>query len=370
MPACLDHAVAQARLFASRVTVVVDRPDGLGGRLPGAHRVDAELLLDRGERSAFASASALDHVFRGGFWVLSALRLVVLGRYAASQPRPVLHLENDVLLYLAPSVLLSATEGRDLWMPVVSGRSASAAILLVRHVRGGTVLAEWVEASARTRRLTLLTEMEVLAHLAVRHRATVGFLPRLPPSEAFDPAFRCLPLGSGLADLARGDVPLGWSFDAGCFGQYLGGVDPRNVDHAVARPAGFGAPVGFVNGDDLIDTGRLEFGLVEVEGAIGPGLGCGGTVVPLANLHIHSKSLEPFTTAAVHSAWRADRAEPRYLAGGGEAAWFVPREEWTPLGAVLARMAGWALRSSPRTGALLRGWASGPSSRRLGLRRG
>ncbi len=369
-PSYLDVAVAQAQLFTDRVTVVVDRPDYLGKRLTGANRVDAESLLDEEERSAFVRASALDGVFRAGFWVLSALRLVVLGRYAASRPWPVLHLESDVLLYVAPSELLRGTVGRDLWMPVVSGRSASAAILMVRRPEGGSLLAEWIQASAATPDRSGLTEMECLAHLGVTYRDAVGFLPRLPSDVAFDPAFRCLPLGWGLADLARGDAALSWAFDAGCFGQYLGGVDPRNIDQVAPRPAAYASPIRFVNGDDLIDTSRLEFGLLEVNGSVGPGLACGDTAVPLANLHVHSKYLHYFAAPAVGTAWRADRARPRRLAGGGEAAWLVPQEKWSLLGAFLARVVGPVLSPTPRMHAALRGWAGGPASRRIGFRRG
>ena len=91
LPSHVDCAVAQARTASPRVSLVLDRPDDEARRFPGTRLVDAAELLPLDERSTYARSSGLDGDFRGGFWLLSLLRLIVLGRYASSRPWPVLH---------------------------------------------------------------------------------------------------------------------------------------------------------------------------------------------------------------------------------------------------------------------------------------
>ncbi len=87
-----------------------------------------------------------------------------------------------------------------------------------------------------------------------------------------------------VADPCAGDVFL---FDAACYGQYLGGIDPRN---------GPSTP-GFVNQDSFFSVNDPALSYMwrkDEDGRRYPVIITGDKELRIANLHIHSKNLDPF----------------------------------------------------------------------------
>jgi hypothetical protein len=83
-------------------------------------------------------------------------------------------------------------------------------------------------------------------------------------------------------------------FDAAALGQYLGGVDPHNSQNKTT--------VGFVNESAVYSADSFEFSWKTTDGnLLCPFAKLNDTSIPINNLHIHSKNLEPF---------RSDRPKP------------------------------------------------------------
>jgi hypothetical protein len=74
-------------------------------------------------------------------------------------------------------------------------------------------------------------------------------------------------------------------FDAAAIGQFLGGVDPRNIQ---------GDSSGFVNETCVIKYNKYNFILENNNNIKKPFLIVNETKIPIFNLHIHSKNLIKF----------------------------------------------------------------------------
>ena len=81
-------------------------------------------------------------------------------------------------------------------------------------------------------------------------------------------------------------------FDGAAMGQYLGGVDPRNIG---------GDSRGFVNETCVIKYNQYTFHWMGVDGLMKPFLQVGCDLVPIFNLHIHSKRVKDFIGVSQHS---------------------------------------------------------------------
>jgi hypothetical protein len=74
-------------------------------------------------------------------------------------------------------------------------------------------------------------------------------------------------------------------FDAAAIGQYLGGVDPRNIS---------GDTSGFINETCVIKYNNYKFNFNNVNGIKKPFIIVNDVVIPIFNLHIHCKNLIKF----------------------------------------------------------------------------
>jgi hypothetical protein len=74
-------------------------------------------------------------------------------------------------------------------------------------------------------------------------------------------------------------------FDAAAIGQYIGGVDPRNES---------GNTIGFVNETCVIKYNNYKIWFEEKNGFKKPFIQIQDKIIPIFNLHIHSKNLEKF----------------------------------------------------------------------------
>jgi len=75
-------------------------------------------------------------------------------------------------------------------------------------------------------------------------------------------------------------------FDAAAIGQYLGGVDPRNMP---------GDTSGFVNETCVIKYNKYKFAFKDFDDGIKkPYIIINNDIIPIFNLHIHSKNLKKF----------------------------------------------------------------------------
>ena len=74
-------------------------------------------------------------------------------------------------------------------------------------------------------------------------------------------------------------------FDAAAMGQYLGGINPKNVTHNT---------VGFINETCVIKYNQFKFIWITINGIKRPFLKTGDSIIQIFNLHIHHKDLHNF----------------------------------------------------------------------------
>jgi len=254
------------RIYVITNTQFFSRLDEFAGRI---HLVEAETLvaMDATEFDAHHRMD-VDRGFRDEFWVHTSSRFFYL--YYAMRSlhlTSVFHIENDVLLYHSVDVLLPGIDPAYMYIPFDSHeRSIASVVYIPRHdiLRG--VLEEYDFSK---------NDMYNFSQIRARTGLLRGF-PIFP--SGIDPALDAVT--PHYSDFG------GMIMDAAAMGQYLGGVDPRNIH---------GDSTGFVNETCLVKYNQYQFYWDHHK----PFLRISPTLsVPIFNLHIHSKCLYAFSTWA------------------------------------------------------------------------
>lgn len=192
--------------------------------------------------------------FRSGFWIMTTLRFFYVEAYMRTHAVPVVHVENDVMLYIPPAALAPY---------VASGRVACVQDAPHRVVPSVVLFPSHAEASA------------LCDHLVTSMETSASFLNDMD-------LLACFPL--------RTPLPLfptdAWVFDGAAIGQYLGGIDPRNASPPPRTPY-TNTTRGFVNETSVFKPDTRVWTRTP------DGYATGETKV--ANLHIHSKQLYQFS---------------------------------------------------------------------------
>jgi len=196
------------------------------------------------------------HAFRDGFWQSTTARFFVLEAYMRTHPDPLCHVENDVMLYLPIDTLCN-----NLPTDQIAGvrdapqRVIPSFLYIPDHVCAQS-LVEHILSSVQS---SFSNDMELLSSF-----------PRLYP----------LPTTPGGPVL----------FDGAAIGQYLGGIDPRNICDPPNQAMVLDNPRrGFVNETSTFKPDTYTWARSEGR------YWCGTTAV--ANLHIHSKQLYQFSSS-------------------------------------------------------------------------
>jgi hypothetical protein len=240
------------------------RLDAFAGRI---HLVGAEKFLDMDstEFNANRRIKAGDRQFREGFWVHTSSRFFLIYYMMRDLGlEHVFHIENDVLLYHSVDDIFTCVDPSYLYLPFDSpDRNIASIVYLPSHDVLRTVLQKYDFSK---------NDMQNFSHI----RASTGLVrsfPIFPSGE--DPALDAVT--KHFHDFG------GMVFDAAAMGQYLGGVDPRNIP---------GNTTGFVNETCLVKYNQYKFYWDHGK----PFLRISPTFsVPIFNLHIHSKRLSAFT---------------------------------------------------------------------------
>lgn len=175
-------------------------------------------------RERLVALVGFDPYFRGGFWVLSMLRLWAVREFGAEfADTPLVHLESDV--WLAPNAPLEllVSYAKDLAFPLVDATTAAASLVVVRNAE---VLATVLERSFLKRpRNSPLTDMTLLGEAAATD-PTIVILPTAPDGHT------CFHAGvtEHLRNrMSNGVSAIGGIVDAATWGQFLLGLDPQNA---------------------------------------------------------------------------------------------------------------------------------------------
>jgi hypothetical protein len=208
--------------------------------------------------------------FRNGFWRLASARFFYILAYMERMDiQDVIHLENDVPVYYNCDRLLDLVDRTKIYMPFDSYERNIASIVYIPN------------AGVLSRVMSSYNfDMNDMENFAVIRRHSPALIDHFPICRALD----------SFTDEQR-YVCMNFErfrmiFDAAAIGQYLGGVDPRNIA---------GDSRGFIN-----ETCVIKYNEYRVIWNIGddsvrrPFLQINGEIVPVFNLHIHSKNVSVF----------------------------------------------------------------------------
>jgi hypothetical protein len=312
VPPHVPDALAQARRADpdSPIVLLQERaPRALRGRAH-ALRVDlADLApLRRDDRwVAFDRRRDGRRRFRQGFWRHTTGRFFAIRAFMEREGLDhATHLEHDVLLYASERALGSSPAFREPKLSTVFENSTRAIPGIVR-IGARTALDAFVDGilaePASGEAVRHATDMERFAMFRRAAPTLVGDLPTLPPSDEDAPHQQT----RSLFDPAAAPIPLpdaAWLFDGARFGQYLGGIDPRNERQPLARwlrrqHGTLSRPNGFVNESCVDDPSQYRYGVVAPMALSTPAVVVGSRHYPLATLHVHSKKLNRFVSGAL-----------------------------------------------------------------------
>jgi hypothetical protein len=228
-----------------------------------------ELLQDSFQ---FYDKSMLDKKFRGGFWTLTSLRFFYIYEFMrVYNITNVIHLENDVLIYYHCDKIIERFDKGYIYLPFDTFTRNIASIM---YIPSASVLKSVLDKYDFNK-----NDMENFSNIM----NITGLIKQLPIFVSCNNNF-------DISDeyrfvTANYECFGGFIFDAAAIGQYLGGVDPRNIS---------GDSTGFVNETCIIKYNKYSFIWELINGIKCPFIIIDENKIPIFNLHIHSKNLKRF----------------------------------------------------------------------------
>lgn len=218
----------------------------------------------------YKPAKNIDISFRNGFWGLTSQRFFYLHSFMKQRNiENVMHVENDVLIYYNCDILTKSIDMKKMCVPADSFHRSIASILFVPNFQVfGLFLDKYNNQ---------YNDMNNLSGCQ-----------RIMP-ELFDNFPICASSEQHSSEqlfVTRNFKRFNMIFDAAGMGQYLGGIDPRNNPNDT---------VGFVNETSVIKYDKYQFVWQSTSGQPRkPFIKCDNQIIPIFNLHIHSKRLSDF----------------------------------------------------------------------------
>jgi len=221
----------------------------------------------------YNSNTQLDNQFRGGFWALTSARFFYLYEFMRKYAiENVIHLENDVLIYHNVDMLDRILDKTKIYLPFDTFTRNIASIMFIPNCNVfRTVLDKYDFAKNDMENFSIMqSQTGMIENFPIFVEDPSGY-----PEYQF---------------VTKNFQKFNMIFDAAAIGQYLGGVDPRNIP---------GDTTGFVNETCIIKYDQFRFIWTVIDGIKCPfivfkdasGNDC---TYPIFNLHIHSKALENF----------------------------------------------------------------------------
>jgi hypothetical protein len=220
------------------------------------------------QNNDYIKKTTLNKTFRKGFWVLTSLRFFYICELITKlNLTNIFHIENDVVLYYNPSLLLDKLECK-IYMPFDCYKRNIASIV---YIPNSTILKQVLGEYNYSK-----NDMENFYYIKQKTNLIKNF-----------PIFNSKYSYTKEEHYVSMDfLKFNFIFDAAAIGQYLGGVDPRNI---------CGDTRGFVNETCVIKYNKYEIFWNNIDGINKPFIKINDDITPIFNLHIHSKNLKKFT---------------------------------------------------------------------------
>jgi hypothetical protein len=237
---------------------------------PFFSKYDTVKLIDRNHLSdcQFNASSNLDRNFRNGFFHLCSLRLFYLYSYIAqNQIEKCIHIENDVMVYYPLQITTHTPplfQSDKLCLCFDTPDRVVPSIIYIPKPENLRYVLERYDCNIDDMRNLARFDDCVVEKLPLFHL----------PGETHEKN-----------ELSKNFAKYGVLFDGAAIGQYLGGVDPRNIP---------GDTRGFVNEECLIKYDGCSFVWKKRGLLYYPAIRVGDKYIRIINLHIHCKQLHRF----------------------------------------------------------------------------
>jgi hypothetical protein len=231
-------------------------------------------LLDDSFR--FYENSKLDKRFREGFWTLTSLRFFYIYEFMrVYNISNVIHLENDVLIYYHCDTIIERFDKTYVYLPFDTYSRNIASIMFIPSASVFKSVLDHYDFNTN--------DMENFSNIM----KVTGLIRNLPIFIGNDLFVNSYSTSSDEYSFVTSNFERfgGFIFDAAAIGQYLGGVDPRNIS---------GDSTGFVNETCIIKYNTYSFVWKLIDDIKRPFIIIDGNKIPIFNLHIHSKNLLRF----------------------------------------------------------------------------
>ena len=216
----------------------------------------------------YMGRSALNRTSRDGFWVYTSMRFFYLYEFMKKyNVTDVIHLENDVLVYYNCDILNNNLDRKYLYIPFDCYQRNIASIVFVpTHEILKSILDHYDYT---------LNDMQNFSIIQRKTNVINNFPIFISnSSESSEHQF-----------VTKNYDRFQYLFDAAAMGQYLGGVDPRNIPGDSSK---------FVNETCIIKYDKYEFVWLDCDSKQKPFLIVNNKTYPIFNLHIHCKNLAKF----------------------------------------------------------------------------
>ena len=214
-------------------------------------------------------AYKINTTYRSGFWILTSYRFIAIYQYMKQYNiTNIVHIENDVLIYKnVDSINLHNTNKLLLTMD-----SENRCIPGLMFIPTNEILKKCLDIFNPN-----LNDMQNFSNCYYNLSEYVDTLPIFIETKETNNNITKI--------ITKNFKHYNYIFDAAAIGQYLGGVDPRNIP---------GNTKGFVNETCIIDYSKYKFIWKNENDRKIPHIVINNNEYPIINLHIHCKDLKAF----------------------------------------------------------------------------
>jgi len=212
-------------------------------------------------------ASKINTTYRGGFWILASYRFIAIYEYMKQYNIVnIVHLENDVLIYTN----IDTINFHNVNKLLLTMDSENRCIPGLMFIPSNEILKKCLDIFNPN-----LNDMQNFSNCYYNLSEYIDTLPIFVENNK----------NAITKMITKNFKHYNCIFDAAALGQYLGGVDPRNIP---------GNTIGFVNETCVIDYSKYEIIWKNVNDKKIPYIVINAIEYPIINLHIHCKDLKQF----------------------------------------------------------------------------
>ena len=260
----INDNIRNLLLYGNKVILIID--DNLIENIDTRENIQI-IKTEELDIKYFEKKNRLNSTFRHGFWKNCSKRLFCV--YEAMKKydlKECFHIENDVILMGNTEEIIIKEEKIFLTMD-----SEKRCIPGIVYIPSHAHMEKFINGFNFRK-----NDMENLAIFSIKNKNICETFPIINKNKFYDSE----------TIYNKNFIQMQMIFDAAAIGQYLGGVDPRNIP---------GNTVGFINETCVINYSKFSFTWEILEGKKFLFLFDGDNKIRVFNIHIHCKNLKKFT---------------------------------------------------------------------------